>query len=361
MNPHLMQIALNFADKGKGLTFPNPSVASIVEKNGEVLAISRTAQGGSPHSETQALAVAGNAAKGADLYVTLEPCSHFGKNPPCVDAIIKSGVKRVIIALRDPDEKVSGRGIEKLQQAGIEVLEGVLQEEAERIYEDYIKSRTQKLPYVTLKTAISQDGKINYGDKDKQWITSQKSRDYVHILRSSMNSVMTAIGTVEADDPMLNCRLSGLENTPLIRIVLDSNLRISTESKLVKTAKQYPLWVLSCVAGEKKEALDKLGVRVISVQKNSEGKIDLHAALKILANEGIMSILVEAGAKLNSALLKEDLVDKLIIMQAPKTIGEQGDDAFSDMQIADVTKKFTLESSRYFAADLMEVYTMLAY
>jgi diaminohydroxyphosphoribosylaminopyrimidine deaminase/5-amino-6-(5-phosphoribosylamino)uracil reductase len=293
-----MQAALSLARRNLGQTWPNPSVGAVVVKNGQIIASGYTARGGRPHAETLALAAAGAAARGATLYVTLEPCAHHGQTPPCSTAIIQSGIARCVIACGDPNPKVAGLGIEQMQNAGIDVTQDVCKEEALGINRGFFSVMEQKRPFVALKIATSMDGKIAYANKEKKWITDDKSRAYGHLLRSRFDAIATGIDTVLADDPLLTCRLPGLENKSPVRVVFDRSGRMPKDCQLAKTAETIPVWVLT--------------------------QPTIAEALAALMGNGITRLLVEAGQTLATAFLADGLVDRIYWFRAPVMIGEGG-------------------------------------
>lgn len=318
-----MARALKLAELGRGKTSPNPLVGAVVVKDGEIVGEGYHQKAGTPHAEIHALRAAGERARGAVLYVTLEPCCHYGRTPPCTKAIIEAGIKEVIVAVTDPNPQVAGKGIRLLQESGIKVQVGVLAEEARRQNEAFFKYIRTKLPFVSLKAAVSLDGKIATGSGDSKWITGEEARLVVHRLRSESDAVLTGIGTVLADDPLLNVRLPGYQGRQPLRVVVDSSLRIPEESQLVQTAAQIPTAV-AVIKGnysrEKRARLEAVGVEVWELPA-SKGRVDLKALLSLLGQKEIMNLLVEGGSVLNAALLEGGLVDKYIIFQAPLLIG----------------------------------------
>ena len=298
-----MQIALRLARRDLGQTWPNPSVGAIIVKDGQIIGQGITAKGGRPHAETQALEQAGEKAKGATLYVTLEPCCHQGQTPPCTDAIIKAGISTVVVACKDPNPLISGLGMELLHQAGITVIEKIGEAEALEINRGFFSVITKKRPYIALKLATSLDGKIATATGASKWITSEKSRFQAQLLRSQYDAIATGIGTVLADDPQLTCRLPGLEGRSPVRVVFDRQGRLSKDSKLMKTKDQWPVWEMASPLSE---------------------------AMEDLANRGITRLLVEAGAKLSTAFLQSGLVDRIYWFRAPLMIGNDGLAAIGD-------------------------------
>ena len=298
-----MQIALRLAARNLGQTWPNPAVGALVVRDGHIVAQGYTARGGRPHAETQALAQAGELAKGATLYVTLEPCSHQGQTPPCTDAIIKSGIKRCVVACTDPNPQVNGKGIELLEKAGIEVELGVCREQAGKLNEGFFSLVGKNRPFVSLKLATSQDGKMATRSGESKWITGERARNYGHLLRSRHDAILTGIGTVLSDDPALTCRLPGLEKRSPARVVLDRQGRLP--AKATVNAKD--------------------GVQVMALADKT-----LADVLKRLAENGITRVMVEAGATLSTAFLQAGLVDRLYWFRAPIVIGGNGLSVFGD-------------------------------
>lgn len=335
-----MKHALRVAKRHAGLTGARPSVGAVVVKDGAVLGAACTAAGGIPHAEPQALKQAGKAAKGATLYVTLEPCCHEGKTPPCVDSVIKAGIARVVIALEDPDVRVAGGGVAKLKDAGIVVEVGVCAEEAARHHAGFILSKTKQRPLVTLKLATSLDGKIATKSGESQWITGQAARDYVHVLRYRHDAVMVGMGTVMADNPQLTCRLPGLEHGSPQPVVLGDRI-IPSDYGMAQKGMQ----ITTKMAG--------IGM---------DGKLSLHNALKHLANEGVTSVLVEGGGQLAASFIKAKLVDELIWMQAPMVIGADGLPAIGDLKLQHLadSAQFTLRESRMLGDDRVTRYARSA-
>jgi len=320
-----MRAALALARRGLGGTWPNPSVGCVVVRDGRVVGRAVTAAGGRPHAEVRALEMAGEAARGATAYVTLEPCCHWGRTPPCTDALIAAGVARVVVAIRDPDPRVDGAGIARLRAAGIAVEEGVLQAEARDLGEGFERRLADNRPMVTLKLASTLDGRIATRGGESRWITAEPARRMVHALRGRHDAVMVGVGTVLADDPDLTCRLPGFRETPVVRVIVDTHLRTRLTARVLATARETPTWVLvrSGAAPERKTAFSELGAVLHEVPGISAG-IDLAAGLAALAAAGITRLLVEGGAKIAAALLRADLVDRLAWFHAPAVMGADG-------------------------------------
>jgi diaminohydroxyphosphoribosylaminopyrimidine deaminase/5-amino-6-(5-phosphoribosylamino)uracil reductase len=315
-HPHIMRAALQLARRNLGQTWPNPSVGAIIVKDGHIIAQGTTARGGRPHAETEALLQAGAQAQGATLYVTLEPCSHQSQTPPCTEAIIAAKIATVIIACRDPNPLVNGQGIAQLKAAGIKIIENVCAPEATELNRGFFSVIAKKRPFISLKLATSLDGKIAAAKGESQWITGETARRHGHLLRSRYDAIATGIGTVLADDPLLTCRIPGLENRSPVRVVFDSKLQLPLSSKLVKTAKDVPVWALTSKAD-----YSDAHVRILRV----DGKtIDIKQAVELLAQQGITRLLVEAGAQLSTAFLQSGLVDRMYWFRAPVLIGNDG-------------------------------------
>ncbi|WP_208440574.1 bifunctional diaminohydroxyphosphoribosylaminopyrimidine deaminase/5-amino-6-(5-phosphoribosylamino)uracil reductase RibD [Bartonella raoultii] len=324
-----MAAAIRLAERHVGLTGENPSVGALIVQNNNdagafIVGYGITAIGGRPHAEVQALHMAGSLARGATAYVTLEPCSHYGKTSPCVNALIDSGVSRVVIALTDLDKRVDGRGIALLRTAGIEVIEGVLAEEAfEALCTHWCIRKTQRCA-VTLKMAISADNGVGKRGQGGIKISGVTSHMYTHILRAQNNAILVGIGTILADDPQLNCRLPGMEMRSPIRIILDASLSIPLDAKVVQTAKKIPTWIIcdiNLAKESKKTALEKFGVCVYSVEMNN-GCMQPRAILQLLYQRGIHSVLLEGGVKTGEKFLNAGCVDHLICFYAPVLLGE---------------------------------------
>ncbi|MEJ5339554.1 MAG: bifunctional diaminohydroxyphosphoribosylaminopyrimidine deaminase/5-amino-6-(5-phosphoribosylamino)uracil reductase RibD [Aquificaceae bacterium] len=315
-----MKRALELALLRKGLTHPNPAVGCVIVKEGEIVAEGYHERAGMPHAEVVALERAGERAKDATLYVTLEPCTHFGRTPPCTDAIIKAGIKRVVVATLDPNPLVSGRGVERLRNAGIEVQVGVLEEEAKRLNEDFFTYITQKRPYITLKWAQSVDGSLATRTGDSQWITSEESRAFAHRLRSEATAVLVGINTVLRDNPKLTVRAFEWERQP-IRVVLDPQLRIPESCHLVQERESQTIIFTVSEDREKIKRLEDRGVKVLMAPAEGK-KLDLKEVLRELYFLEVMHLLVEGGAITLTSFLKEGLFDRLWVFLGPVLIGE---------------------------------------
>lgn len=315
-----MRMALSLARKGVGSASPNPMVGAVVVKNGKIVGKGYHKRNGEAHAEVNALDDAGSKAKGATLYLNLEPCCHFGKTPPCTDAVIKAGIKRVVAGMTDPNPKVSGKGFDILKKAAIEVSTGILEEECRRLNEGFIKRIITGRPFVILKVAASLDGKTATKNKESKWITSEASRRSVHRLRGQVDAIMTGIGTVLSDDPLLTPRVGRIKKVPL-RVVVDSLLRTPASTRI---AGKNTLFATTNKASAKAiKSLEPQGAE-IAFFKAREGKVDLFLVMDHLGKRGINSLMVEAGPELSGALLEAGLVDKVLFFYAPKIIGGVG-------------------------------------
>ena len=314
-----MQRALTLAAKAKGRTSPNPMVGAIIVKAGEVIAEGWHERAGQPHAEVVALSIAGENAKDADMYVTLEPCSHQGRTGPCTDAIIKAGIKRIFVAMRDPNPLVSGKGVGKLKNAGINVQEGILEEQAANLNEIFLKWITKKVPFVACKYAMTLDGKIAAQTGDSKWITGEKARERVHLLRDTYDTILIGIGTVLADNPELTCRLPNGRNP--VRVILDSRARMPCQSKLLHDEQARTIVATTELAPKESVKRIKSSRAEIIQTKSVNGRVDLHNLLIYLAQNELTSVLVEGGGQVHGAFFKENLVDKVYAFIAPKIIG----------------------------------------
>jgi diaminohydroxyphosphoribosylaminopyrimidine deaminase/5-amino-6-(5-phosphoribosylamino)uracil reductase len=355
-----MRAAITLARRGLGETAPNPSVGCVIVKNNAVIARARTAPGGRPHAEAAALRIAGAAARGATAYVSLEPCSHHGKTPPCANALVDSGIARAVIGARDPNPIVNGEGIQILRNAGIEVTENVLNAEAQAVISGFAMVQTAGRPLLRLKLASTLDGKIATRSMESQWLTGEAARRAAHAMRGRHDAVMAGVGTVLADDPELTCRIDGFRSARLVRIVVDSHLRTPLLSKLVASANETPVWILHRNGADaiRKQALETAGVRLIEVAGGNAG-VDLTAALQALAKAGLTRILAEGGASIAAALLRARLVDRLAWFHAPGIIGADGWPAAQAFGIEHLTDmpRFTLLAQERWGNDLLSTFT----
>ncbi|WP_293950221.1 bifunctional diaminohydroxyphosphoribosylaminopyrimidine deaminase/5-amino-6-(5-phosphoribosylamino)uracil reductase RibD [Sneathiella sp.] len=355
-----MRNALRLAGRGLGRVAPNPAVGCVIVKAGQVIGRGWTQDGGRPHAETVALQRAGEEARGATAYVTLEPCAHHGKTPPCAEALIKAGLARVVIALRDPDERVNGLGIEMLQKAGVRVTESICAEAAAELNAGFIMTRRQGRPLVTLKMATSLDGRIATASGDSKWITSPAARRFGHLLRAQNDAIMVGVNTVLVDNPELTCRIDGLTQHSPVRIVADSRLRLPLTSKLVASAGETPLWIITVPDNDRDrlKALEDIGVTIIEVTANASGLPEMTEALSALAERGMTRILVEGGSHLQASLIKEGLADRLEWFRASSIIGGDGIPALQSIGLERISDapELDLIGERRLGRDLLESY-----
>lgn len=350
-----MRHALALARSGQGRTSPNPSVGCVlVSPEGRVLGAARSADGGRPHAEIQALEQAGEAARGATTYVTLEPCATVTATPSCAESLIAAGVARVVGAIEDPDHRTCGNGYAKLRGAGLEVTTGVLRREAERAHAGFISRVVNDRPLVTLKIAQSLDGRTAAASGDSKWITGENARRYGHLLRVQNDAILVGIGTALADDPELTCRLPGLEKFSPMRVVLDTRLRLSEWSKLAQTAKDVPTIVFT--TGEGGGALEASGVDVVQVSRDARGRPDVAAVLKELAQRGVNQLLVEGGASVHAAFLDRGFADRLEVFTAPVLLGGAGHNGIEALAALGLEEapRFVAEFRHNLGRDLVE-------
>jgi diaminohydroxyphosphoribosylaminopyrimidine deaminase/5-amino-6-(5-phosphoribosylamino)uracil reductase len=315
-----MRAALALAAKARGLTSPNPAVGAVVVRRGRVVGSGYHRRCGLPHAEAVALRRAGRLARGATLYVTLEPCGHFGRTPPCTGAIIESGVRRVVVAMKDPNPITDGRGIRKLMRRGIKVEVGLLSKEAQALNAPFVKSVTARMPFVTLKSAVSLDGKIAARTGDSKWITAPDARRYVRRLRARTDAVVTGVDTVIADDPELLARPMKLRQPA--RVIVDSRLRTPAGSRILGTVSSSPVMIFttSGAPAAKRRMLAARGATVIAV-KPKKGRVDLAEMMRRLCGMGIIDVFAECGGELAAGLIEEGLVDRFLFFVAPKIVG----------------------------------------
>jgi diaminohydroxyphosphoribosylaminopyrimidine deaminase/5-amino-6-(5-phosphoribosylamino)uracil reductase len=343
-----MDVALALGRRGLGNTWPNPAVGAVVVRHdaGRPVIVGRgwTQPGGRPHAETEALRRAGPAAGGATLYVTLEPCSHYGKTPPCTAAIAAAGISRVVSAIEDPDGKVAGRGHALLRAGGVVVDIGVGAAPALRAHAGHIRRIGDGRPHVTLKLAVSAEGKAGLAGREPAPITGEAARARVHLMRAMNDAVLIGIGTALADDPQLTCRLPGMAARSPVRVVLDTALRLPPAGALVRSARETPVWVIAGPAGgeDKEQVLRSHGVEVIRCGVG-DGRLDLAEALRLLAARGITRLMVEGGPTVAAAFVTADLVDEAAILRAPRSIPD-GIDALEAMPLSALTASPRLRS-----------------
>jgi diaminohydroxyphosphoribosylaminopyrimidine deaminase/5-amino-6-(5-phosphoribosylamino)uracil reductase len=324
-NKRFMRLALKEARKGLGRTSPNPCVGAVIVKNDKVIAKGYHEKAGTAHAEIQAIRNATQSVAGATIYVTLEPCNHTGKTPPCSHALLKAGFSRVVVGMTDPNPLVNGSGIDFLKSNGVDVTSGVLEQECRALNFPFIKHITQGTPWTIMKAGVSLDGKLNYQHGQSGWITGEKSAHAVHRLRNTVDAILVGRNTVEIDNPSLTTRLSRGRSHDPIRIILDSDLSTSLESKVYHLESQAPTWVICATDApvSRKEAFNRLGIRLLAVDRKEKG-LDLCSLLKKLGRENICSILVEGGARLHGAFLREELFDYAHLFYAPLFAGDDG-------------------------------------
>src|SRR5437868_4832305 len=355
-----MRAAIALARRGLGDVWPNPAVGCVIVRNGRVVGRGWTQPGGRPHGETEALARAGAAARGATAYVTLEPCCHWGKTPPCADALIAARLRRVVIALEDPDPRVAGAGIERLRAAGLGVEVGLCAAEAAEVNAGFLQRVQFGRPLVTLKLATSLDGRIATAAGESRWITGPPARDRAHLLRATHDAIIVGTATVLADDPQLTCRLPGLADRSPVRIVIDRQLRIPLTARILAEARQVPTWIVTLGSSDpaRQELFRKAGIEVIAAEPDAAGLIDLSSALGLLGDRGLTRLLVEGGGRLAAALLRADLVDRLVWFHAPVLLGSDGIPAVAGLDPNGLAgmPRFEQLATEFIGEDVMTVF-----
>jgi diaminohydroxyphosphoribosylaminopyrimidine deaminase/5-amino-6-(5-phosphoribosylamino)uracil reductase len=357
-----MQLALALGRRGQGRTWPNPAVGAVVVKDGVIVGRGWTQPGGRPHAEPEALRRTGNAARGATLYVTLEPCSHVGKSPPCADAIIAAGVARVVSAIEDPNPEVAGRGHARLRAAGITVDIGLGAAEAAHDHAGHFRRIRDQRPHLILKLAVSSDDRIGAAGRKPVAISGEAARARVHLLRAQCDAVLVGIGTVIADDPLLTCRLPGMAARSPIRVVLDCTLRLPGTARLVDSARETPLWVMTSEPAETTAAmrLGAGGAEVIAVPAavSPQPGLDWPAVLRELAGRGITRLLVEGGARVASSVVAAGLVDEVWLLRGPDAIGADGVAALDALPLTTITQSpvFRVRASDRLDRDTLTIY-----
>jgi diaminohydroxyphosphoribosylaminopyrimidine deaminase/5-amino-6-(5-phosphoribosylamino)uracil reductase len=337
-----MRHALTLGRRSMGATGKNPAVGCVLVKDGRVLATGWTGEGGIPHAETRALGAAGEAARGATAYVTLEPCCHHGRTAPCTDALIEAGVARVVTAIEDPDPRVGGRGHARLRKAGIEVETGLLAEEARRDLAGFLSRITRHRPHVVLKLALSADGMIASAPGRRTAITGEEANARTHLMRAKADAVMVGVNTVKTDDPSLTCRLPGLEHRSPVPVIVDGSLSTPLSSRLVAAARKRSLIILIAAPTHAGSDLAGAGAELIRCPGTASGRIDLRRGLEELARRGINRLLVEGGANLAGQLVSDGLVDELALFTSPRALGAQGVRAGLDLNSFRKTSEETL-------------------
>jgi diaminohydroxyphosphoribosylaminopyrimidine deaminase / 5-amino-6-(5-phosphoribosylamino)uracil reductase len=354
-----MELALTLGRRGLGRTSPNPAVGAVVVKDGIIVGRGWTQPGGRPHAEPEALNRAGEAARGATLYVTLEPCSHFGKSPPCADAIIAAGISRVVASIEDPNPEVAGQGFARLRAAGIAVDIGLGAAEATRDHAGHIRRIRDKRPHVIVKLAVSADDKVAAAGNKPVAITGEAARTRMHLLRAQSDAILVGIGTVLADDPLLTCRLPGMEARSPVRIVLDRGLRMPGASRLMHSARHTPLWIMTSETSEAAAAmrLGAAGAQVIRIPSTSSG-LDLAAVLRTLSERGITRLMVEGGARVAASFVSAGLVDEVWLLRGPGTVGADGVPALDARPLGAITQSpaFRVRASETLGRDSLTIY-----
>ncbi len=355
-----MTMALGLARRGLGRVWPNPAVGCLLVREGRILARGWTQDGGRPHAEQVALAAAGTAAEGATAYVTLEPCSHHGKTPPCADALIAAGLARVVTATDDPDPRVSGGGHRRLRGAGLAVTEGVCRIEAEALNLGFFLRQRLGRPMVTLKLAMSLDGRIATVSGQSQWITGPEARARAHLLRAEHDAVMVGSATAIADNPRLTVRLPGMEGRRPVRLVADGRLALPLTHELVRGAKSLPTWLLTRddADRQRRRAYEQAGVVVLEVPGSATQTLDMADALELLGGRGLTRLLVEGGGRLAASLLAAGLVDRLVVFQAGVAIGGDGVPGVAGLGLRELAKapRFTQRRVERLGNDVMVEY-----
>lgn len=351
--------AIELAKKGRGFVNPNPLVGAVIVKNGTIIGEGYHERYGELHAERNALKNCSASPSGADMFVTLEPCCHYGKNPPCTDAVIESGIKRVFVGSSDPNPLVAGKGIQLLRDNGIEVITDFMKQECDAINNIFFHFITTKKPYVLLKAAVSLDGKIAVSNGDSKWITNELSRAHTHETRKRVSAILVGVNTVLADDPILTCRAENPSNP--IRIICDSKLRIPLNSRIVRTARDIPTFIATVSADAEKVALLKeQNVNIIRTNSKNN-QVDLTDLMQILGQKNIDSVLIEGGSEINANALKSDIVNKIQIYIAPKIIGGDGKNAVSALNLDLVKNAVMLKNPQItrFGDDILLEYEVI--
>jgi diaminohydroxyphosphoribosylaminopyrimidine deaminase/5-amino-6-(5-phosphoribosylamino)uracil reductase len=341
-----MWMALDLARQGRGRTSPNPMVGAVVVQGSEVVGSGYHRAAGSPHAEIIALKKAGEQARGATLYVNLEPCNHHGKTGPCTESIIKAGIVRVVAAMQDPNPLVSGRGFARLIEAGIKIKEGVLEDKARQLNEAFIKYIITGMPYVSVKVAMSLDGKIGTVTGNSQWITGDKARQFVHRLRDHCDAIMVGIETVLKDNPRLTTRLEGGSGMDPLRVIVDSTCRFPLDAQMLENSSpaKTVIAVTEHASREKCRALEAKGVEIM-ILPSRDKRVDLKALMIKLAERNLVNVLVEGGGTLNYSLLEQSLIDKLFVFIAPLIIGgRESPTAFAGSGIEMLSRAWSVEN-----------------
>jgi len=358
-----MELALALGRRGQGRTWPNPAVGAVVVKDGIIVGRGWTQAGGRPHAEPVALGQAGDAARGGTLYVTLEPCSHFGKSPPCADAVIAAGVARVVSAIEDPNPEVGGQGHARLRAAGISVDVGLCSDEAAHDHAGHFLRVREKRPFVVLKLAVSADGKIAAAGRKPITISGEAAKARIHLLRAQSDAILIGIGTALADDPLLTCRLPGMEKRSPVRVVLDRALRLSNDSRLVHSARQTPLWIMTSDLSEAhaEMKLSAAGAHVMRLPTGRAPGLDLCAVVHTLSGHGITRLMIEGGAKAASAFVRANLVDEFWLVRGSQVVGAEGLPALEGQTLDVITASpnWRIRSAEELGNDTLTIYGRL--
>ena len=345
---HFMRVALKEAKKGIGRTSPNPAVGAVIVSDGNIISKGYHKKAGMPHAEINAINAAKTSLTGTTIYVTLEPCNHTGKTPPCTRAILESGISRVVVGMKDPNPLVSGSGIDYLRQKGIAVDSDILEKECKDINRPFIKFITRGLPWVIMKAGVSLDGRLNYQKGKSGWMTGEQSAREVHKLRDKVDAILVGRGTIEIDNPSLTARLTGKKTKDPVRIVVDSELSLPLSSRVLHLDSKAPTWIFcrDGLSGEKRAQYEKPGVRIFQVPCMGDG-LDLKKIMTILGRESICSVLVEGGGQLHSSFLRERIYDYAQIFHAPVLAGDRGVPLLEGYSVADRSCSPRLSNVRY--------------
>ena len=360
-----MQAALRLARRGLGAVWPNPAVGCVLVREdlgGRVVGRGWTAPGGRPHAETEALRRAGPEAGGATAYVTLEPCDHAGETPPCSLALIDAGIARAVVAIPDPDPRVAGAGLRRLEQSGIRVGTGAGAEQARALNQGFLHRVTAGRPLFTLKAATTLDARIATRKGDSRWITGEEARAHAHLLRAEHDAVLVGIGTVLADDPLLDCRLPGMAERSPIRIVVDSRLRLPPGGRLAGSAKERPTWLATVRGheGAERDALENRGVEILETEPDSAGRTDLRELARMLGRRGLTRVLVEGGGRIHADMLRVGLTDRLVWYRSSRILGGDAVPAMAALDIGSLATapRFLRNAVRELGQDVIEVLTV---
>jgi diaminohydroxyphosphoribosylaminopyrimidine deaminase/5-amino-6-(5-phosphoribosylamino)uracil reductase len=355
-----MALALTLGRRGLGNTWPNPAVGAVVVKDGVILARGWTQEGGRPHAEVEALRRAKKAAQGATIYVTLEPCSHHGKTPPCADAIIKAGIARVVSALEDPNPEVAGQGHERLRAKGIQVDVGLGAEEARRAHAGHIAKVALGRPHVLLKMAISADGKVGLAGRKPVALSGEAARARVFQMRAMSDAILVGIGTILSDNPQLTCRLPGMFERSPVRVILDAKLRTPLATSVIATVRETPTWIFAArdASPIAEEILQDKGCRVFRVDGDN-GRLDLAGVLKTLSGEGITRLMVEGGPTIAASFVAADLVDEAALVYSEKLVGEAGIAPLEGMALDAINTHLRVTGSERLGPDTLEHYELV--